>query len=109
MAARCPGPATAAPVRTHSGGTSYEYPDKSFVQQRVGRIAGRQFDHRLGPANVEPTVERVQAAFGLRMIRSGMKIEHLAVFRQGLKAVGKALRYQQSSVVDGAENLRVPL
>ena len=36
-----------------------------------------------------------------------MKIEQLAIFRQGLEAMSEALRNQESSVVAGAENLRV--
>jgi len=72
-------------------------------------VAGRQFCDRFRPANVQSGVFGIQAIFSPRLIRSGMEIQHFAVFGQGLEAVGKALGDHQGFVVTGTQDFRVPV
>jgi hypothetical protein len=87
---------------------SYLYPEEVACEQRMRGVAGRQFCNRLRPANVHPGVIRIQATFSPRLIRSGMEIQHFAVFGQGLEAVSKALGDHQGFVVAGTQDFRVP-
>lgn len=75
----------------------------------MSAVADRELCYRQGPPDIQRGIVRVQAALGAEPVGSGVKIEQFAVFSQGLEAMSKAFRYQQSSVVFPAQNFRVPM
>jgi hypothetical protein len=74
----------------------------------MGTIFLRKFRDGEGPGDPDLRVDYMKGPFRQWPKRRGVQIEHLAVLREGLEAVGKPLRDQEAPVVMSAEYLSVP-
>jgi hypothetical protein len=61
------------------------------------------------PIDPDALVARMDAPFGIFQIGGGMKVEHLTILSERLKAVRAPLRYDQAAGRHSIQNFPVPL